>query len=389
MTGPIPKCRLLAVFLALLFTQLCAAAAPAHPPLPAEVTMNPEAGRVGVLFVTLRLEDGEELPFLVDTGATATVLDKSLEPKLGKRLGTGTSNGWDGKGKASSYAAPKLYFGRTRLLTGDRVWTADLDHRSGILGMDCLQHYCLQFDFKARKLRFLDSATSDAARLGRAWPLTVKDNLPFIQSAGLLGGSNTNLLLDMGCRVDGLAEPTAINGLAVFLSSGTWGGMTYSNLAIAAVDHANVIGIRFFARHLVTLDFPGRTMYLKQVSVSPLADGRSLKFGNDEVDAPLRFLEMLRSTGRLPGSSKDGGEPICLEAYSNFRSQPVDSQSVAYIKAYFSTRHQTVTFSLRNDADGSIGHYTVFRVTPDEPWELTRAWRTTPDGKTAEEFRVP
>jgi hypothetical protein len=378
------------LFLALLFlAQLCAPAASALPPLPADVTMNKDAGRGGVLFVTLRLEDGEELPFLVDTGATATMLDQSLEPKLGKRLGTGISNGWDGKGKAGLFAAPKLFLGHTKLLTGDKVWTTDLHHRSGILGMDCLQHYCLQFDFKAGKLRFLDPHKLNPARLGHAWPLIVERNLPFVQSAGLLGGSNTNLLIDMGCRIDGLAEKTAINGLAVYLPACVWDGVTFSNVVIAGVAHANVIGIRFFARHLVTLDFPNRTMYLKQVSSGPLADRRSMKFGNSEVEAPVQFLETLRRNSRLPGASRDAAEPVYLEAYSNFHPQPLDSQSPAYIKAYFNSVHQTVTFSLQNETDRSIRHYTIFHVTPDAPWELTKAWRTTPDGKTVEEFRVP
>src|SRR5512142_1370683 len=48
------------------------------PPLPADVTMNENAGRGGHLFVTLRLESGEELPAFVDTGSPMTVLDKSL-----------------------------------------------------------------------------------------------------------------------------------------------------------------------------------------------------------------------------------------------------------------------------------------------------------------------
>ena len=52
--------------------------------------MNKDAGRGGHLVVTLRLQSGEELPFLVDTGSPMTVLDKSLEPQLGKCLGTET-----------------------------------------------------------------------------------------------------------------------------------------------------------------------------------------------------------------------------------------------------------------------------------------------------------
>ena len=48
--------------------------------------MNQDAGRGGILIVTLRLESGEKLPFIVDTGCQVTVFDKSLEGKLGKRF---------------------------------------------------------------------------------------------------------------------------------------------------------------------------------------------------------------------------------------------------------------------------------------------------------------
>jgi len=59
--------------------------------LPADVTMNQNAGRGRLLIMPIRLESGEELPFLLDTGASGTCFDKSLEPRLGKRLDTGAS----------------------------------------------------------------------------------------------------------------------------------------------------------------------------------------------------------------------------------------------------------------------------------------------------------
>ena len=71
---------------------LCSCATTPEPPaiipaseLPADVIVNKDAGRGMWLFVTLRLESGEELPFFVDTGMTFTLFDKSLESKLGKR----------------------------------------------------------------------------------------------------------------------------------------------------------------------------------------------------------------------------------------------------------------------------------------------------------------
>src|SRR5882724_2365297 len=139
-----------------------------RPPLPAETSLNKGAGRGDNLFVTLRLETGEELLFLVDTGSPCTFLDKSMHPKLGKRLGTqkvrwlGGKGG--GKGRAGVYKAPKLYLNGTELVTAPRVLTLDLTPLPllpgrpvrGILGMDCLRHYCVRLDFEFGKMRFLE-----------------------------------------------------------------------------------------------------------------------------------------------------------------------------------------------------------------------------------------
>jgi hypothetical protein len=384
------KYRALGITLSLLLLCSCAATPqqPAIVPateLPADATINKEAGRGGILSVTLRMEDGEEFPFMVDTGSTGTILDKSLAQKLGKRLGIGTSAGWEGSGKADVYAAPKLYLGNTLLMTGNRVWIGG----SGILGMDCLKHYCIQLDFAAGKMRFLKPDQVNAAELGKAYPLTFKGNLPFIHHVGLLGGSDTNLLIDMGCRTDGLAGKSVINGLAQFLPDCVWDGETYSNLAVAAVGHANVLGLNFFARHLVTLDFPKRMMYLKQTSVGPLVGDSSTKVGNDEIEAPVKFLKSLKENGQLSGISKDDKAAIYLEAYSNFDSQSADSKSVAYVRAYFNSRHKSATFGFWKNGDSSICHYTVVRTSKDSPWKLQRAWRTDQNDKMIEEFPVP
>ena len=59
-----------------------------RPPLPAETSFEKAAGRGDLVCLKLRLERGGELLFALDTGAQVTLLDKSLEPKLGKRLGS-------------------------------------------------------------------------------------------------------------------------------------------------------------------------------------------------------------------------------------------------------------------------------------------------------------
>jgi hypothetical protein len=75
--------------------------------------------------------------------------DSGLEPKLtldpiDSRIGE--------KFQSHIYAAPKLFLNGVQLRTGARVWTGEfknLPHVAGrptmgILGMDCLTHYCLQ-----------------------------------------------------------------------------------------------------------------------------------------------------------------------------------------------------------------------------------------------------
>ncbi len=324
----IPRSHVFALT-AVLVLGCSAARAETNPPtLPAAVPLNPEAGRGGLLIIPLRLADGEELPMIVDTGAPGTLLDQSLAPKLGKRLGRMTIYSFLGKQEAGIYAAPKLYLGNVRLTGGSNVLTTDFKKllsgypapARGILGMDCLRHYCLQLDFAAGKLRFLDPEHLKADGLGKAFPLELAADfehagVPVIPHAGLLGGTSTNTVIDTGNNGDGMASGRAIRQHAAGSYSGgpvkrfkhflaveglvnrgvgrlacVWDGNTYTNLAISRGprDFPNWIGLSFLARHLVTFDFPDRTMYLKQTSIGPLGDAGIGSATTNSVQAPLQ-----------------------------------------------------------------------------------------------------
>src|SRR5258708_700223 len=134
--------RLLGYSLLLCFP---AAADPIASRLPADVTMNKDAGRGNFLFLTIRLENGEALPFIMDTGSSLTVFEKSLESKLGNCLGTDLAH-LPGNNRSGFYAAPKLYLERVPLMTGTNISTLDLKWLSkdagrpimGIVGFDSL-----------------------------------------------------------------------------------------------------------------------------------------------------------------------------------------------------------------------------------------------------------
>lgn len=301
------------LLLTLLLLSSPAAADVVQTPLPADVIMNQGAGGGSLLIVKLRLEDGGDLPMILDTGAPVTLLDKSLESKLGTRLGTTTVHSFVTKQAAGVYPAPRLYLGGVPLLAGSNVLVCQLKTLSphfpavlGILGMDCLRHYCLQLDFAAGKIRFLDAEHLNPAGLGKGFPLAFSkdaDNQgveirPVIQHVGLLGGAAGNLIIDTGNNQDGMVAGRAIRqhaagsysggclkrvkhflaveGMvdrAVALPGCVWDGNTYTNIAVSRGpgEAPNWIGLRFLARHLVTLDFPNRMLYLKQTGTAPLS----------------------------------------------------------------------------------------------------------------------
>lgn len=339
--------------------------------LPAEVMINKEAGRGGHLMIPLRLENGEELPMVVDTGAPGTVFDKSLESKLGKQRGTINVRLAQGTlQKDAVFKSPKLYLHNTALRLGPIVAAHDLKgHPMGILGMDCLKHYCVQLDFQAGKMRFLKPNELNVADCGTAFPLTIEHNYPFIHEPGLFG-DNTNLLVDLGCNIDGLYDDKANRAPGVYLPECKWMDQSYTNLTVAFTENGNAIGLRFLARHLVTFDFPGNKIYLKQASMGPLDSGKREADVESDRRSALRLLCELRDVEQLPGWPTGKTEPI-------FFDEKEDDES------------RTMTCVLWMDHDSARYNYRLGRASKDDPWKLQKAWQTSQSDKMVGENPIP
>jgi hypothetical protein len=283
-------------FLCLLLLSICAAGNSLCAELPAEMPMNELAGRGGWLIVTLKSETGEDLPMMVDTGTSDTMIDKSFEPRLGKPLDTEAFQSWGNKETLTVYSAPKLYLGGARLkISGSGIFTYDCKPLSsgagrpimGVLGMDVLENYCIQLDFAGGKVRFLDDRRADTKTWGKAFrivPLNFRDRRPAV-AENLFGAKGPHSLIDTGCDDDGWLMPKfyrqwtnqAVPPRRGETRSpvGMFGGEKYPFVSLHAADvESDGIGIRFLARHLVTLDFPQRTMYLLRQSAGPLPDPR-------------------------------------------------------------------------------------------------------------------
>ncbi len=311
------------IFLSLSFLCSWATEPPARHALPPDVPINQDAGRGNWLIVTIQLESGQKLPVIVDTGGGATVLNKPLAPKLGKRLGTAVLNHW---GKAITnglYAAPKLFLGGTPLLiTGDGVICGDMDlpggadrKYMGILGMDVLENYCIQLDFAAGKMRFLDDQHTDKSAWGKAFPMvTLNDQDPRPAVAeNLLGLQGSHSIIDSGFLGDGwfmrknfqswtndAVSPT--NG-ELHWPYGRFGGEKYPLFSLGAMNaESDGIGIDFLGRHLVTFDFPNHTLYLKRQSIGlrpgpKLAESKPIPDREPNITAHLRAVLQARMDG--------------------------------------------------------------------------------------------
>jgi hypothetical protein len=281
--------------------------------LPPDTAINKEAGHGDWLYVTLHLENGQRLRFLVDTGSPYTILEKSLEPKLGRPFGNVKIPApWYGIDmKLRTYRSPALYLGNTRLVLGNRVLAGDFQiwsgpHVSGILGMNCLRHYCVQLDFANEEIRFLNPKNLKTEELGEAFPLTFSNggdpDIPGVDGGArthpnihgaLAGGTNLDSEIDTGVPGDGaleiklfeheLKKQKGASAEEYKMTTGQivtyarfpdvlFAGEVYTNLVLDESPAGNVVGLRFLARNLVTLDFPQGIMCLKQTSIGPPVD---------------------------------------------------------------------------------------------------------------------
>ena len=357
---------------------------------PPDIPLNKDAGIGSWIIVNIHLANGENVPMVMDTGCPTTCLDTSFEPLLGHRVKTEILWDFGEKSHIDLYPAPNLFLINTPLVKiGPYVVTHDCRQISneighpvmGILGMDVLQNYCIQLDFASHRMRFLDYDRSNKRRWGAPFGLFEIGDGCFAISNNLAGSNGPGSLIDTGYNQDGWLVPNLFqqwtNQSALFHSpNGMLGAQRYPTLELRGVDPAllatgdahiklNGIGLRFLARHLVTLDFPEQTLYLKRTSVGALVDKESQAQGKSAG----KFLRSLENRGQLPGWSKN------------------DSVAAGRVTFHF-FYPCTVIFDIPKETDAFIYHYTLARASDDGPWELQRAWRTDTAGKLMTEYSV-
>ena len=373
-----------------------------------DADMNKDvAGSEEKLCVDLRMKNGKTVPFALDTGSTATILDKSLEPLLepyhfGSRALHLT---FVGDVAMEVYEAPKLYLGTTLLRCADVVYTADVHHAigmhvMGILGMDCLKHYCVQFDFANNKIHFLDPEKIKDGMFGEKYSLTYANGTPIIRER--LFSSADVYCIDTGYTYDAALNPNAylqttqelcrisdptkwmsmtctdslgIADFGVFFRTVLLNKNSYTNFLLGVCPADNLLGLRFLARHLVTLNFPKNAMYIQRRNDEPFVDDDVFsQMENYSIVAKAAdFLTKLKDEDVLPGWPKDihGEVTPSVPDPTTLNKFPV-----------------SVVFIATKQNDSCVYYYTVLCASKDGPFRLQKAWRTDSNGRVLEAFPV-
>jgi hypothetical protein len=231
---------------------------------------------------------------VLDTGASGSAFDRTLQPWMGKPQSELTIQTPAGRQTVPRYAWPDARLGGVALATAQPVASFNMEairqatgeEVLGIIGMDVLKSHRLQIDFDRGRLRFLEALPANEAELGTKLSLDFAgDGVPrFI--ATFSDGREERFVIDTGAQgnsievnsFDRLVADDRISGGSSFASV-TLGGMvqgdagyldrlalgpfTHEHLRVARVNVSS-LGLRYLSRYRVLFNFPGKTAYLAQ-----------------------------------------------------------------------------------------------------------------------------
>ncbi len=268
-------------------------------------------------FLTLPVEiDGKQYSFAVDTGAVATVLDKSFQKELvvfdeSMKEAEILNGAWSKLYRSPLMTIKGTESGTLSFVRNSPVWCVDLsDLReasdqliAGVLGMDFLEQYALELDLAAGELRLLDSESLTITQHDGLLNMDMVDRkLPNSDVVGHsacvqirsekvkywalidTGAMFASLYIDREARVIltereqlwpwplmhevdgeikiGASDPATLRELKV-------GPFTHYLLDVKGTDLGCKLGLHYWRRYRATFDFPRKLVYLDK---SPLFD---------------------------------------------------------------------------------------------------------------------
>ena len=239
---------------------------------------------------------GKTYPFVLDTGCSATIVDISLiEGNPIDKMDLSEPDGKVAK-TLDVYKAPPMQIGKIAWQSAAPVPGEDMSHMRevsghkfyGLLGMDFLRDYAVQINFDRGKVLLL---RSPAPPIGHSSPIIFLNNdLPWVVGdifgwGPELFNIDTGCSMGFGCLKKELFRALARKGLIRGLSK----SKSYDMVGINRVFGGSIekfslddkpqlrlmdlyesrfgyslLGLQFWRRYNITLDFPRQTMYLQR-----------------------------------------------------------------------------------------------------------------------------
>jgi Aspartyl protease len=258
-------------------------------------------------IVSVRVNGGGAVPFVVDTGASINLIDRNVARQAS--IANGQPARLSGGGQA---AVDVQYVNGLTLESGGRTWNeqraaiADLGypdkkHYAGLLGAPILMRYTVQFAFDSRTLRLIDASayTSPAGAVLISFEL--QENLPIVRATVDAGSGplEARLMVDTGAsqfidlnrpfveahrlvdvmgNTTALDRPAALGGSAPFLYATatrvTLGGLVFERPRIGLSraqsgsssrgDRDGIIGNDLLRHFVMTVDYSRRLLVLER-----------------------------------------------------------------------------------------------------------------------------
>ena len=180
-------------------------------PEPASATIPFETAGRSTILVPIRINGSAPFRFVLDSGASLTVIDQARAKDLHLDFGDAV----EGHGAGKGTFAYRVVATPVRLSVGvaefgcEKLAALDLTNQlailgrpiDGILGYDVFQRYAVEIDYEARVVRLFEPGSLAAAQAGVALPLTITKRLPYVTADLKVKGqplAKKTLLVDTG-----------------------------------------------------------------------------------------------------------------------------------------------------------------------------------------------